>query len=166
SKKSDWEVELGVIIGQKAQHVEKANALDYVAGYTIVNDLSERAFQMEHGAGQWVKGKCCETFAPIGPWLVTKDDVPDPQNLNLWLDLNGERRQTGNTKSMIFGVADLISYLSKFMALMPGDIITTGTPPGVGMGCKPPVFLKQGDKMRLGVEGLGEQNQEVLIFKN
>ncbi|MCW9033696.1 MAG: fumarylacetoacetate hydrolase family protein [Rhodospirillales bacterium] len=166
SKKSDWEVELGVIIGQKAQHVEKANALDYVAGYTIVNDLSERAFQMEHGAGQWVKGKCCETFAPIGPWLVTKDDVPNPQNLNLWLDLNGERRQTGNTRSMIFGVADLISYLSKFMALMPGDIITTGTPPGVGMGCKPPVFLKQGDKMRLGVEGLGEQNQEVLIFKN
>ncbi len=165
SQKTDWEVELGVVIGQKAQYVDKATALDYVAGYTVVNDISERAFQMEHGEGQWVKGKCAETFAPIGPWLVTKDEITDPQNLNLWLELNGKRQQTGNTKSMIFGVAELVSYLSQFMALAPGDIISTGTPPGVGMGCKPQVFLKPGDKVRLGVEGLGEQNQEVEAFK-
>ena len=160
SKKSDWEVELAVVIGRKAQYVEEANALDYVAGYAVMNDVSERELQLEHG-GQWIKGKSFDTSAPLGPWLVTRDEVGDPQNLNLWLEVNGERRQTGNTSTMIFGVAHLISYVSRVMTLLPGDVITTGTPPGVGLGYNPPIFLKDGDVMRLGVEGLGEQRQEV-----
>lgn len=160
SHKADWEVELAIIIGSKAQYVEEAQALDFVAGYAVMNDVSERAFQKERG-GQFVKGKSADTFGPLGPWLVTRDEVPDPQNLKLWLDLNGERRQDSNTKQMIFGVAHLVSYLSCFLTLMPGDVVTTGTPPGVGLGCKPPVFLKPGDVMQLGVEGLGEQRLEV-----
>ncbi len=161
SGKSDWEVELGVVIGSRARCVAEADALQHVAGYCVVNDLSEREYQLERG-GQWAKGKGCDTFGPIGPWLVTADEVPDPQRLALWLDLNGERRQTGNTQSMIFGVAALVAYLSRFMTLEPGDCITTGTPPGVGMGCKPaPVFLKPGDLITLGVQGLGEQRQQV-----
>ena len=160
SKKSDWEVELAVVIGRKAQYVEEANALDYVAGYAVMNDVSERELQLEHG-GQWIKGKSFDTSAPLGPWLVTRDEIPDPQKLNLWLEVNGERRQTGNTSTMIFGVAHLISYVSRVMTLLPGDVITTGTPPGVGLGYNPPIFLKDGDVMRLGVEGLGEQRQEV-----
>lgn len=160
SKKTDWEVELAVVIGRKAQYVEEADALEYVAGYGVMNDVSERELQLEHGS-QWVKGKSFDTSAPFGPWLVTRDEVPDPQNLNLWLEVNGERRQTGNTRTMIFNVAHLISYVSRIMTLLPGDIVTTGTPPGVGLGFKPPIFLKAGDSMRLGVEGLGEQRQEV-----
>ena len=160
SKKSDWEVELAVVMGRKAQYVEEANALDYVAGYAVMNDVSERELQLEHG-GQWIKGKSFDTSAPLGPWLVTRDEVSDPQNLNLWLEVNGERRQTGNTSTMIFGVAHLISYVSRVMTLLPGDVITTGTPPGVGLGYNPPIFLRDGDVMRLGVEGLGEQRQEV-----
>ena len=163
STKADWEVELGVVIGTKAQNVEKADALKYVAGYCIVNDVSERQFQLERG-GQWDKGKGCDTFGPIGPYLVTADEVPDPQALNMWLDLNGERRQRGNTKTMIFGVAHLVGYVSQFMTLLPGDIICTGTPPGVGMGMKPPVFLKPGDVMKLGIDGLGEQRQRVVAW--
>lgn len=162
--KTDWEVELALVIGRKAQYVEEAAALDYVAGYMVMNDVSERAFQLEHG-GQWVKGKSFDTSAPIGPWLVTKDEVPDPQALNLWLEVNGTRRQNGNTSTMIFGVKTLVSYVSRFMTLLPGDIITTGTPPGVGLGFKPPIYLKAGDVMHLGVEGLGEQRQELKAWQ-
>jgi len=164
SEKSDWEVELGVIIGTKAQYVSEKQALDYVAGYCVVNDLSERAFQMERGS-QWDKGKGCDTFGPVGPWLVTRDEVPNPQRLAMWLDLNGERRQTGSTRTMIFSVAKIISYVSRFMTLMPGDIIATGTPPGVGLGMKPQRFLVAGDDMRLGIEGLGEQHQQVVRYR-
>lgn len=164
SEKSDWEVELGVIIGTKAQYVSEKQALDYVAGYCVVNDLSERAFQMERGT-QWDKGKGCDTFGPVGPWLVTRDDVPNPQRLALWLDLNGKRQQTGSTRTMIFSVAKIISYASRFMTLMPGDIIATGTPPGVGLGMKPPRFLTAGDDLRLGIEGLGEQHQQVVRYR-
>jgi 2,4-didehydro-3-deoxy-L-rhamnonate hydrolase len=165
SKKTDWEVELGVVIGQRARHVTQKDALSYVAGYCVVNDVSEREYQIERG-GTWDKGKGCDTFGPIGPWLVTRDEVPNPQNLNLWLDLNGKRMQTGNTKTMIFGVAKLVSYVSQFVTLEPGDVLTTGTPPGVGMGVKPaPVYLKRGDEMVLGIEGLGTQTQKVVAFK-
>ncbi|MDP2781617.1 fumarylacetoacetate hydrolase family protein [Devosia sp.] len=161
SIKPDWEVELGVIIGTEARYVEEANALDHVAGYCVVNDLSERHFQTERG-GQWVKGKSADTFGPIGPWLVTRDEVADPQDLGMWLDVDGHRYQDGSTKTMVFGVAHLVSYVSQFMSLQPGDIITTGTPPGVGMGIKPnPVWLKPGNVMRLGIAGLGEQQQNV-----
>jgi 2-keto-4-pentenoate hydratase/2-oxohepta-3-ene-1,7-dioic acid hydratase in catechol pathway len=161
SVKSDWEVELGVVIGKRARYVSEADALQHVAGYCVVNDVSEREYQLERG-GQWDKGKGCDTFGPIGPWLVTADEVPDPQNLDMWLDVNGKRCQTGNTRTMIFGVATLVSYLSRFMTLEPGDVITTGTPPGVGAGMKPsPVFLKPGDTMRLGIAGLGDQLQAV-----
>ena len=164
SEKSDWEVELGVVIGSQARYVSESEALRYVAGYCVVNDVSERAYQIERG-GQWDKGKGCDTFGPIGPWLVTADEVADPQNLDLWLDLNGQRVQTGNTRTMIFGVAKIISYLSQFVTLQPGDLITTGTPPGVGMGMKPtPVFLKPGDRMDLGIAGLGEQHQQVFAW--
>ena len=162
SRKSDWEVELGVVIGTLARYVEQADALSHVAGYCIVNDVSEREYQIERG-GTWDKGKGCDTFGPVGPWLVTPDEVGDPQNLQLWLDLNGRRYQTGNTRTMIFGVAALVAYISRFMTLEPGDLITTGTPPGVGMGVKPePVYLRAGDVMRLGVERLGEQRQTVV----
>jgi 2,4-didehydro-3-deoxy-L-rhamnonate hydrolase len=161
SVKSDWEVELGVVIGSRARYVSEADALKYVAGYCVVNDVSEREYQLERG-GTWDKGKGCDTFGPIGPWLVTADEVPDPQNLGMWLEVNGRRFQNGSTRTMIFGVATLVSYLSRFMTLEPGDCITTGTPPGVGMGVKPaPVFLKPGDVMKLGIEGLGEQQQTV-----
>ncbi|PHV37663.1 fumarylacetoacetate hydrolase family protein [Janthinobacterium sp. BJB304] len=161
SKKSDWEVELGVVIGTTARYVSEAEALSHVAGYCVVNDLSEREYQLERG-GQWDKGKGCDTFGPIGPWLVTADEVADPQNLGLWLEVNGKRVQDGNTQTMVFGVANLVSYISRFMTLYPGDIISTGTPPGVGMGQKPSaVYLKPGDTMRLGIDGLGEQNQAV-----
>lgn len=160
SEKSDWEVELGVVIGKTAKYVSAADALDYVAGYTIVNDLSERAFQIERG-GQWTKGKSSDTFGPVGPWLVSADDVVDPQNLALELDLNGEKAQRGNTSSMIFTVAQIIEHLSEMMSLQPGDVIATGTPPGVGMGMKPPQFLREGDVMELRIEGLGVQRQEV-----
>jgi 2,4-didehydro-3-deoxy-L-rhamnonate hydrolase len=166
SKKSDWEVELGVVIGTQARYVSKKDALNHVAGYCIVNDVSERAFQIERG-GTWDKGKGCDTFGPVGPWLVTPDEISNPQRLNMWLDVNGQRFQSGNTKTMIFNVATIISYASQFMTLMPGDIITTGTPPGVGMGVKPtPRFLKVGDVMTLGIDGLGEQKQAVVAFKN
>ena len=165
SKKSDWEVELAAVVGRKAQYVEEEEALDFVAGYAVMNDVSEREYQLERG-GQWVKGKSFDTSAPLGPWLVTRDEVPDPQNLNLWLEVNGHRRQNGNTSTMVFGIAHLVSYLSRYMTLMPGDVITTGTPPGVGLGFKPPVFLKAGDVMRLGVEGLGEQRQEVRAWSS
>ena len=159
--KGDWEVELGVVIGTKARYVSEADALKHVAGYCIVNDVSEREYQIERG-GTWDKGKGCDTFGPVGPWLLTADEVPDPQNLSMWLDVNGVRRQTGNTRTMIFSVAQIVSYVSRFMTLYPGDLIATGTPPGVGMGIKPtPVFLKDGDVMHLGIEGLGEQRQTV-----
>ena len=161
SKKTDWEVELGVIIGSPTKYVTESQALDHVAGYCVINDLSERAFQLE-STGQWTKGKSADTFGPIGPWLVTKDEVPDPQNLNLWLKVNGQQRQNGTTKTMVFTVAHIVSYLSRFMSLHPGDIISTGTPPGVGMGQKPQVFLRPGDKIQLGIQGLGEQNQNVI----
>jgi len=161
SVKSDWEVELGVVIGKRARYVDEADALDYVAGYCVVNDLSEREYQLERG-GQWDKGKGCDTFGPVGPYLVTKDEVPDPQNLGMWLEVNGQRYQTGNTRTMVFTVAHLVSYISRFMTLQPGDVISTGTPPGVGLGQKPdPVYLKAGDVMRLGIDGLGEQEQTV-----
>lgn len=163
SKKSDWEVELGVVIGTKAQYVSQKDALSFVAGYCTVNDLSEREYQIERG-GTWDKGKGCDTFGPLGPWLVTRDDVPNPQKLGMWLDLNGKRMQTGSTRTMIFSVAKLVSYVSQFMTLMPGDVITTGTPPGVGLGMKPPLYLKKGDVMTLGIEGLGEQRQLVVPF--
>lgn len=161
STKSDWEVELGVVIGTEAKYVSQEDALSYVAGYCVVNDLSERAFQLE-GTGQWVKGKSADTFGPIGPWLVTTDEVPDPQNLDMWLDVDGHRYQNGTTCTMVFGVAYLISYLSRFMSLQPGDIISTGTPPGVGLGQKPPVYLRPGNTITLGVEGLGRQSQRVI----
>ena len=161
SKKGDWEVELAFVIGKTARSVSEADALDYVAGYAICNDVSEREWQLEHGS-QWSKGKSFDTFAPVGPWLVTKDEISDPHNLAMWLEVNGKRMQTGNTNTMIFGVEKLLSYLSCFVTLMPGDIVSTGTPPGVGMGIKPtPVFLKSGDTMRLGIDGLGEQKQSV-----
>ena len=161
SVKSDWEVELGIVIGSRARYVSEADAVKHVAGYCIVNDVSEREYQLERGS-QWDKGKGCDTFGPIGPWLVTADEVPDPQNLAMWLEVNGHRYQNGSTKTMIFGAATLVSYLSRFMTLEPGDCITTGTPPGVGMGVKPnSVFLKPGDVMRLGIAGLGEQQQTV-----
>jgi 2,4-diketo-3-deoxy-L-fuconate hydrolase len=162
--KADWEVELGVVIGTKAQYVSERQALSHVAGYCIVNDVSERAFQTERG-GTWDKGKGCDTFGPVGPWLVTRDEITNPQRLNLWLDLNGERCQTGNTRTMIFSVAKIVSYVSRFMTLMPGDVIATGTPPGVGMGMKPPRFLEAGDEMRLGIDGLGEQYQRVVAYR-
>ena len=161
SEKTDWEVELGVVIGDVARSVPRDEALRHVAGYVVVNDVSERAFQLEHG-GQWVKGKSCDSFGPVGPWLVTRDEVRDPQSLALWLDVNGERRQQGNTKTMIFDVAHLVSYISRYMTLMPGDIISTGTPPGVGMGQKPPVYLRAGDVVDLGIAGLGQQRQHVV----
>jgi 2,4-didehydro-3-deoxy-L-rhamnonate hydrolase len=164
SKKSDWEVELGVIIGTRAKNIKKKDALKHVAGYCTINDLSEREFQIER-SGQWTKGKSYDTFGPVGPWLVTADEVKDPQNLHLWLELNGKRVQDGNTKTMVYNVAYIVAYLSEFFTLMPGDIITTGTPPGVGMGMKPPRFLKPGDKMRVGIDGLGEQNQVVVRDK-
>ena len=163
STKLDWEVELGVVICKKAQYVPEDKALDYVAGYCVVNDVSERAFQLQ--SSQWDKGKGCDTFGPIGPWLVTTDEIRDPQNLDMWLDVNGRRMQKGNTRTMIFGVAKLVSYCSQFMTLMPGDIITTGTPPGVAMGMKPePAWLKPGDVINLGIQGLGEQRQEVVAY--
>ncbi len=164
SVKGDWEVELGVVIGTRARYVSQKEALDFVAGYCVINDVSEREWQIEHGL-TWDKGKGFDTFGPIGPWLVTRDEVPSPQKLGMWLDLNGKRVQTGNTKTMIFNVAKLVSYVSQLNTLEPGDIITTGTPPGVGMGMKPQVFLKKGDVMTLGIDGLGEQRQEVVAFK-
>lgn len=164
SKKSDWEVELGVVIGSVARYVDESDALDYVAGYLVVNDLSEREYQLERGS-QWDKGKGCDTFGPIGPWLVTPDEVGDPQDLDLWLDVNGQKTQRGNTRTMVFTVANLVSYVSCFMTLEPGDIITTGTPPGVGLGHKPPVYLKAGDTMRVGIEKLGEQSQTVVPWR-
>lgn len=160
SKKSDWEIELGVVIGKPAKYVSVEDALDHVAGYCVCNDVSERAFQLEL-SGNWTKGKSCDTFGPTGPWLVTRDEVPDPQALDVWCDVNGQRMQAGNTKTMIFTVAEIISHLSGLCTLHPGDVISTGTPPGVGMGMKPPVFLKAGDVMELGIEGLGIQRQEV-----
>jgi 2,4-didehydro-3-deoxy-L-rhamnonate hydrolase len=165
SQKSDWEVELGVVIGRTARYVEEAQALEHVAGYLVVNDLSEREYQLERG-GTWDKGKGCDTFGPIGPWLVTPDEVGDPQDLDMWLDLNERRVQTGNTRTMIFGVAALVSYCSRFMTLEPGDIITTGTPPGVGLGMKPePVYLRAGDTMKVGIAQLGEQHQTVVPYR-
>jgi 2,4-didehydro-3-deoxy-L-rhamnonate hydrolase len=169
SKKSDWEVELGIVIGSKAQYVAQKDALSYVAGYCVVNDLSEREYQLERG-GTWDKGKGCDTFGPIGPWLVTTDEIPNPQKLSLWLDLNGMPMQVGSTRTMIFSVAKIVSYVSQFMTLLPGDVITTGTPPGVGMGIKKdgkpaPRFLKKGDVMHLGIDGLGVQTQEVIAYK-
>jgi 2-keto-4-pentenoate hydratase/2-oxohepta-3-ene-1,7-dioic acid hydratase in catechol pathway len=159
--KTDWEVELGVVIGTAAKYVSESQAMSCVAGYCVINDLSERVFQLE-GTGQWVKGKSADTFGPIGPWLVTADEIPDPQNLKMWLEVDGHRYQNGSTRTMIFGVRQLVSYLSRFMSLQPGDIISTGTPPGVGMGQRPPVYLRAGNRMRLGIEGLGEQNQRVV----
>lgn len=158
SQKTDWEVELGVVIGKKAKYVSEADAMEHVAGYCVINDLSERAFQIER-QGQWMKGKSCDTFGPTGPWLVTQDEIPDPQNLRMWLDVDGHRYQDGSTATMVYGVRYLVAYISQFMTLYPGDIISTGTPPGVGMGQTPPVYLKPGQTMRLGIEGLGEQQQ-------
>jgi 2-keto-4-pentenoate hydratase/2-oxohepta-3-ene-1,7-dioic acid hydratase in catechol pathway len=161
STKTDWEVELGIVIGKHAKYVDEAGALDYVAGYCLINDVSERTFQLEH-SGQWVKGKSADTFGPTGPWLVTRDEIEDPQNLAMWLDVNGVRYQDGSTKTMVYGVAHVVSYLSRFMSLQPGDIISTGTPPGVGMGQNPQVYLKPGDVVELGIEGLGAQRQDVV----
>jgi len=161
AQKTDWEVELGVVIGKPAKYVQEQDALSHVAGYCVINDLSERAFQFE-STGQWVKGKSADTFGPIGPWLVTRDEVPDPQNLGLWLEVDGRRFQNGSTAKMIFGVKYLVSYVSRFMSLQAGDIISTGTPPGVGFGQKPPVYLRPGNRMRLAIDGLGEQNQNVI----
>lgn len=161
SVKTDWEVELGVVIGEVARDVSLDDAMKHVAGYAVINDLSEREFQLEHG-GQWVKGKSCDTFGPIGPWLVTRDEVADPQNLSLWLEVNGHRYQNGNTRTMVYGVAYLVSYISRYMTLMPGDVISTGTPAGVGLGLKPPTYLKPGDVIELGIEGLGRQRQDVV----
>jgi 2-keto-4-pentenoate hydratase/2-oxohepta-3-ene-1,7-dioic acid hydratase in catechol pathway len=163
SQKTDWEVELGVVIGKEAKYVAEENALSHVAGYCVVNDLSERAFQLE-GTGQWVKGKSADTFGPIGPWLATADEVPDPQNLHLWLEVDGHRYQNGSTSTMVFGVANLVSYLSRYMSLQPGDIISTGTPPGVGLGQKPPVYLRADNVITLGIDGLGQQQQLVVSF--
>jgi len=166
SQKCDWEVELGVVIGRTTRYVPEDKALNYVYGYCTINDVSEREFQLERSGGQWDKGKGCDTFGPIGPWLVTRDEVKDPQNLDMWLTVNGEKRQNGNTRTMIFNVAKLVSYVSEFVTLVPGDVITTGTPPGVGLGMKPtPQFLKAGDVVRLGIQGLGEQEQKVIPFK-
>ena len=164
SVKTDWEVELAIVIGSKTSYVEEAQAMNYVAGYCLANDVSEREYQLERG-GTWDKGKGCDTFGPLGPWLVTKDEIADPQNLALWLDVNGKRMQTGNTNKMIFNVVQIVSYVSRFVTLMPGDVIVTGTPPGVGLGMKPPVFLKAGDTMTLGCEGLGEQTQKVISWQ-
>ena len=161
SNKTDWEVELGVVIGQEASYVSEADALDYVAGYCAINDLSERSFQMDRG-GQWIKGKSAPNFGPLGPYFVTRDEVADPQNLDLWLRVNGTMMQSSNTSDMIFSVREMISHLSQFLKLMPGDIIATGTPEGVGLGMSPPVFLKEGDVVELGIEGLGQQRQEVI----
>ena len=163
SRKTDWEVELAMVIGERASYVQANNALQYVAGFCVCHDVSEREFQTERG-GQWMKGKSAPTFGPLGPWLVTRDELTDPQNLDMWLDVNGERRQTGSTKTMIFDCAQLVSYISHFMMLEPGDVITTGTPPGVGMGMKPQSYLKSGDVVTLGIEGLGEQRQEIVAF--
>jgi len=163
STKTDWEVELAIVIGRQANYVPANNALDYVAGFCICNDVSEREFQLERG-GTWSKGKGCPTFGPLGPWLVTRDEIPDVQNLAMWLDVNGERMQTGSSRTMIFSCAQLVSYISHFMILEPGDVITTGTPPGVGMGMKPPRYLKPGDVVSLGIEALGEQRQTVIAF--
>lgn len=157
SEKTDWEVELGVVIGKQGKYIAAEEALDFVAGYCVINDVSERAFQLE-GTGQWVKGKSCDSFGPIGPWLVTREEIADPQKLALWLDVNGQRFQNGTTQTMIFGVAAIVSHLSRFMSLYPGDIISTGTPPGVGMGLTPPSYLQAGDRVQLGIEGLGEQD--------
>jgi len=164
SKKTDWEVELAVIIGKGGSYIDEKDALKHVAGYAVCHDVSERAYQIERG-GQWTKGKGCPTFGPLGPWLVTRDEIKDVQDLDMYLDVNGKRMQTGNTSTMIFGVAHLVSYVSQFMMLEAGDVITTGTPPGVGMGMKPPKFLKGGETVRLGIEGLGEQTQKVVKFK-
>jgi 2,4-diketo-3-deoxy-L-fuconate hydrolase len=164
SVKGDWEVELGVVIGATARYVSEADALKHVAGYCVVNDISEREYQLERG-GTWDKGKGCDTFGPVGPWLVTADEIADPQNLDMWLEVNGKRFQNGSTRTMVFGVAQLVSYISRFMTLYPGDLISTGTPPGVGMGCKPsPVYLKPGDTIRLSIAGLGEQSQKVYAW--
>ena len=165
SEKGDWEVELAIVIGRRAQYVEQADVMDVIAGFAVMNDVSERALQLE-GSGQWLKGKSFDTFAPFGPWLVTPDEVPDPQNLNLWLEVNGKRHQDGNTSTMIFGITHLVSFISQYMTLMPGDVIPTGTPSGVGFGQEPPIYLKPGDVMRLGVEGLGEQRQEVRAWED
>jgi 2,4-diketo-3-deoxy-L-fuconate hydrolase len=163
SLKSDWEVELGVVIGSQTRYVSEADALKHVAGYCVVNDLSEREYQLERG-GTWDKGKGCDTFGPVGPWMVSADEVPDPQVLGMWLEVNGKRFQNGSTSTMVFGVASLVSYISRFMTLYPGDLISTGTPPGVGLGQKPPLYLKPGDEMRLSIEGLGEQRQKVFAW--
>ena len=164
SKKTDWEVELVIVIGKRASYVSKKDALDYVAGYCVCNDVSEREYQIER-SGQWMKGKGCATFGPIGPWMVTKDEIKDINNLSMYLDVNGERMQTGSTKTMIFDVRTIVSYISEFMILEPGDLITTGTPPGVGLGMKPPKYLKAGDTVTLGIEGLGDQSQKVVAYK-
>jgi 2,4-didehydro-3-deoxy-L-rhamnonate hydrolase len=164
STKTDWEVELGIVIGERASYVSKKDALSYVAGFCVINDVSEREYQLERGS-QWDKGKGCDTFGPIGPWLVTPDEIENVQRLGMWLDVNGKRMQTGNTRTMIFDCARLVSYVSQFMTLLPGDVITTGTPPGVGLGMKPPLYLKKGDVMKLGIDSLGEQRQTVVGFK-
>jgi 2-keto-4-pentenoate hydratase/2-oxohepta-3-ene-1,7-dioic acid hydratase in catechol pathway len=163
SEKSDWEVELGVVIGKNSSYVDEADAMDHVAGYCVINDLSERAFQTER-SGQWVKGKSADTFGPTGPWLVTKDEVADPQNLGMWLEVDGHRYQNGSTKTMVYGVAHLVHYVSQFMSLQPGDVISTGTPPGVGLGQKPPVYLREGQVMELEIEGLGRQRQKTIAW--
>ena len=165
SHKTDWEVELAIVVGERASYVPANNALDYVAGFCVCHDVSEREFQTERG-GQWMKGKSAPTFGPLGPWLVTRDELPDPQNLPMWLDVNGERMQTGSTSTMIFDCAQLVSYISHFMILEPGDVITTGTPPGVGLGMKPPRYLEAGDVVTLSIEGLGEQRQTVVAFRD
>ncbi|MEQ8714157.1 MAG: fumarylacetoacetate hydrolase family protein [Cyclobacteriaceae bacterium] len=164
SQKTDWEVELNIVIGKKAQYIEEADAYDHIAGYTLFNDYSEREFQIERG-GQWVKGKSCDTFSPVGPWLVTRDEIADPNNLNLWLKVNGETKQNGSTSQFIFKVDKVVSYISQFMTLLPGDMISTGTPPGVGMGFRPPQYLKPGDVVELGIEGLGTSSQVAQAYK-
>ena len=166
STQMDWEVEIGFVMGRTARHVAKKDALKYIAGYCVINDVSERDFQLKKSASQWNKGKGCDTFGPLGPWLVTTDEIKDPQNLAMWLDVNGVRRQTGNTKTMIFGIAELVADVSRYMTLLPGDVVTTGTPPGVGMGMKPQTWLKAGDIITLGVQGLGQQRQTVVPFKS
>jgi 2-keto-4-pentenoate hydratase/2-oxohepta-3-ene-1,7-dioic acid hydratase in catechol pathway len=165
STQLDWEVELGIVIGRKASYVDKKDALKYVAGYCVVNDVSERDFQLKKGASQWTKGKGCDTFGPVGPWMVTTDEIKDVQNLGMWLKVNGNTRQDGSTNTMIFGAAEIVADVSQYMTLLPGDVITTGTPPGVAMGMKPPQWLKAGDVMTLGIEGLGEQRQTIVAFK-
>ena len=166
STQLDWEVEIGFVIGRTARHVAKKDALKHVAGYCIVNDVSERDFQLKRSASQWNKGKGCDTFGPLGPWLVTTDEIKDPQTLDMWLDVNGLRKQTGNTRTMIFGIAELVADVSRYMTLLPGDVVTTGTPPGVGMGMKPPQWLRAGDVITLGIQGLGEQKQKVVPFSD